>query len=82
MSRDEVLAKAQTVRENLDALDGMPQATFNEFAADPRNLPATLHLLQTAIQALIDIGTVSCSRLGLRTPRSSHDVFVALGQTS
>lgn len=78
MTSDEVLAKAQTVRENLDGLDHIPQGTFVEFAADPRNLPATLHLLQTAIQALIDIGTLCCSRLGLRTPRSSHEVFVAL----
>jgi uncharacterized protein YutE (UPF0331/DUF86 family) len=78
MTRDELLQKAQTVRQNLDELARIPQSTLDEFRADARNLHATLHLLQTSIQALIDIGSRLCAKLGLPTPRSSHDVFVAL----
>ncbi|HEX5053009.1 MAG TPA: DUF86 domain-containing protein [Planctomycetota bacterium] len=78
MTTDEVLAKAQTVRQNLDDLGQIPQGSYDEFGADARNLHATLHLLQTSIQALIDIGSLHCARLGLRTPRSSHEVFVSL----
>ena len=78
MTIDEVLQKAQTIRQNLDDLAAIPQDSFAAFAADPRNLHATLHLLQTSIQALIDIGSLHCARLGLRTPKSSHEVFVTL----
>ena len=78
MTVDEILVKAQTVRQNLDDLAKIPQGSFAEFSADARNLHATLHLLQTSIQALIDIGSLQGARLGLRTPRSSHDVFVSL----
>jgi uncharacterized protein YutE (UPF0331/DUF86 family) len=75
---DELLAKAQVVRAGLAQLADIPQASFAEFDADPRNLPATLHLLQTALQALIDMGSFLGARRGLPTPRSSHDVFVKL----
>lgn len=78
MTIDEVLQKAQTVRQNLEDLEAIPQVTFAEFGGDARNLQATLHLLQTSIRGLIDIGSLYVARLGLRTPRSSHEVFVAL----
>ena len=78
MTYEEVLAKAQIVRQNLAELGQIPQGSLPEFTADARNLQATLHLLQTSIQALIDIGSFLCSRLGLRTPQSSHEVFVLL----
>ncbi len=78
MTIDEVLLKAQAVRQNLEDLSRIPQSSFAEFGADARNLHATLHLLQTSIQALIDIGSLLGARLGSRTPRSSHEVFVTL----
>jgi uncharacterized protein YutE (UPF0331/DUF86 family) len=78
MTADEVLAKAQLVRQNLGELDHIPQGSLAEFNADARNLQASLHLLQTSIQALVDIGSFLCAKLGLPTPRSSHDVFVQL----
>ncbi len=51
MTADEILAKAQVVRQNLEILDSLPQESLEEFTADARNLHAALHLLQTAIQA-------------------------------
>ena len=81
MTFDEVLAKAQVVKQNLDELERIPRATIDDFNADPRNLQATMHLLQTSIQALIDIGSFYCARFGLPTPRSSHEVFVRLEES-
>ncbi len=78
MSDDLELRKAQVVRVNLEKLARIPQATFNEFAADFRNTEASLHLLQTSIQALIDLAVRRCGRLGLDTPRSSFEALEIL----
>ena len=56
MSTDSSFNKAQLVRTNVDKLSRIPQATYAEFAADFRNTEAALHLMQTSIQALIDMG--------------------------
>lgn len=49
MKFNEIQAKLDVMKSNLRAPDPLPQATFDEFAADSRNLPAPLHLLQTSI---------------------------------
>jgi uncharacterized protein YutE (UPF0331/DUF86 family) len=73
-------SKAQLVRSNLEKLARIPQATYAEFAADFRNTEAALHLLQTSIQALIDMGSKACAGLGLETPRTSFEVIERLEQ--
>jgi uncharacterized protein YutE (UPF0331/DUF86 family) len=78
MNGDAVLTKAQIVRENLTQLAAIPQSTLAEFESDFRNVQSALHLLQTSIQSLIDIGSWYCAALGLRTPASSHEVFERL----
>jgi uncharacterized protein YutE (UPF0331/DUF86 family) len=78
MTREEILHKAQLVRANLAKLARVPQATYDEFCSDFRNVEAGLHLLQTSIQALIDVGSSTCARLGLATPRSSHEILERL----
>jgi len=70
--------KAQLVRGNLEKLARIPQATYDEFAADFRNAEAALHLLQVAIQALIDMASKACASLGLETPRTSFEVLERL----
>jgi uncharacterized protein YutE (UPF0331/DUF86 family) len=70
--------KASFVREALAALDTLPLATLDEFLADRRNLPSALHWLQTAIQALIDIGLVVVAARGLPPPRTSGEVLERL----
>jgi len=72
--------KAQLVRGNLEKLGRIPQASYAEFAADFRNTEAALHLLQTSIQAMIDIGSRWCAKLGLETPRTSFEVIERLEQ--
>ncbi|MBI4615909.1 MAG: DUF86 domain-containing protein [Planctomycetes bacterium] len=75
MHSQEVQRKADTVAECLVLLAGVPQGSFEEFSADPLRLPATLHLLQTAIQALIDLGGVAVAREGVRAPDRSRDIL-------
>ncbi|MCA8953132.1 MAG: DUF86 domain-containing protein [Planctomycetes bacterium] len=72
--------KAQLVRNNLEKLGRLPQASYEEFAADFRNTEAALHLLQTSIQALIDLASRACADLGLETPRTSFEVLERLEQ--
>ncbi len=80
MNSPDSLRKAQVVRTNLEKLQRIPQATYDEFASDFRNAEASLHLLQTAIQALLDIGSGVCARLGLDTPRTSFEILERLEQ--
>jgi uncharacterized protein YutE (UPF0331/DUF86 family) len=78
MTSDEILGRAQIVRANLEYLARIPQGSWSEFESDFRNVEATLHLLQTSIQSLIDIGSTLCARLGLETPRSNHEILERL----
>ncbi len=78
MTSSDLPDKAAYVRQAIDELAAIPQGTFEEFLSDRRNLPTALHWLQTAIQALIDIGLVVVASKGLPTPRSSHDVLERL----
>jgi uncharacterized protein YutE (UPF0331/DUF86 family) len=74
----DVANKAAFVREALEELAAIPHDSVEEFRADRRNLPAALHWLQTAIQALIDIGLILVSQRGLPVPRTSIDVLERL----
>ncbi len=70
--------RLEVLRANLEHLAEIPQATFEEFSADFRNLDSALHRLQTSIQALLDLGALLVSRLGLPAPRTSIDILSAL----
>ena len=78
MNEAELAEKAAFVRDALAELEALPQDTLESFLADRRNLPAALHWLQTAIQALVDLGLMQVASLGARTPRTSLDVLEAL----
>lgn len=78
MSANDKLRKAQVVHANLEKLERIPQRSYDEFAADFRNTEASLHLLQTAIQALLDLASGICARLGLDTPRTSFEILERL----
>jgi len=78
MVLDEVQSKLDVLRTNLEQLDRIPLGTFDEFNSDFRNLAASLYLLQTSIQALIDFGGYLVASKALPTPRTSHEVFERL----
>jgi uncharacterized protein YutE (UPF0331/DUF86 family) len=78
LTRADLADKAAFVRAAIEALDGLPRATREEFLADPRNLAAALHWLQTAIQGLLDIGLILVAAKGLPAPRTSTEVLERL----
>ena len=75
MSESDVQRRLEILRVNLERLAEIPQATFEEFSADFRNLDSALHRLQTSIQALLDLGALLVSRLGLPAPSTSIDIL-------
>ncbi len=81
MSENDVQRRLETLRVNLELLAKIPQETFEVFAADFRNLDSALHRLQTSIQALLDLGAVLISRLGLSAPRTSLDILSTLEES-
>lgn len=78
MTFDEVQSKIDVLKANLEKLDRIPQGSYEEFASDFRNAEATLHLLQTSIQALVDLGSWLVARYALPAPRRSADVLARL----
>lgn len=81
MNQSDIQVKLDTVSENLDRLTQLPLDSYEEFARDFRNTDSALHRLQTAIQALTDIGAYVVSSLGLRTPTSTIDVIEVLRES-
>lgn len=78
MTFEQVESKLDALRANLEQLDQIPHSTYEEFAADFRNVAAALYLLQTSIQALIDVAGYVVASRGLATPRTSHEIFERL----
>lgn len=78
MTRDEIQAKIEYFRQNVEDLESLPQSSEGEFMSDPRNLKTALYLLQTSIQVLIDLCGYAGARLGLPTPPTSRGYLEGL----
>lgn len=78
MNAAQLQTKIAVLRSNLAGLDRIPQASLTEFESDFRNLPAALHLLQVAIQTLMDLAGYACARRGLGAPGSSQEILEKL----
>lgn len=78
MVSDEIQSRLDVLRTNLEQLDRIPSSTYEEFAADFRNVAAALYLLQTSIQAVIDLAGYLVASNVLPAPRTSHEVFQRL----
>lgn len=78
MTFEQVQSKLDLLKANLERLDSIPQGSREQFSADFRNVGAALYLLQTSIQALIDLASYLVARNALPTPRTSHEVFQRL----
>jgi len=81
VSESDVQRRLEILRVNLERLAEIPQETFEEFSADFRNLDSALHRLQTSIQALLDLGALLVSRLGLPAPSTSIDILAKLEES-
>ena len=78
MTSDQAGSKLDHIRTVLVRLDELAALAPDEFLADFRNVAATTYLLQTAVQALIDLGGYIVSKRALPTPRTSQQVFERL----
>lgn len=78
MTFEQLQSKLDILKANLEKLDEIPQQTFEVFSSDFRNVGAALYLLQTSIQALIDLAGYLVARHALPTPRTSHEIFERL----
>jgi len=77
-----VQARIAIIEENLSRLAQIPQDDFDRFVADFRNVEATKHLLQTAIEAMIDICAHFVARLRIRAPENGVQLVNALGEVN
>ena len=66
------------IEKNLTYLAQIPQADFEAFQSDFRNLEAAKHLLQTAVEAMVDICAHMVSRLRLQVPGNGRQLVQAL----
>jgi uncharacterized protein YutE (UPF0331/DUF86 family) len=78
MTFEDVQSKLDTLKANLDKLDKIPQASFEQFVSDFRNVDSALHNLQTSIQALTDLAGYLVAQFALPTPRTSHEILQRL----
>ncbi len=74
-----IRAKIDHLRANLVELARLPQDRA-PFLADAHFVYAAIYLLQTSVQALIDLGIYVTARLGLSIPSRSADILDALEQ--
>ncbi len=71
MRKQDVQIHFDTIEENLGKLDRLSRFSYNEFTTEFWYLEAAVHLLQTSIEALVDISRYVIRSLGL----SPADVY-------
>ena len=75
MRKEDIQTKIDVLLDNLEKLKFFSSKTYDEFNSDFRNTDASLHILQTSIQALLDIGGYIIASLGLKTPDTNADII-------
>ncbi|MBI4743860.1 MAG: DUF86 domain-containing protein [Actinobacteria bacterium] len=80
MKKEDILAKIDIIFDNLEKLKFFSSMNYEEFIGDFRNIDASLHILQTSIQALLDIGSYIIASLGLKTPNTNAEIIDILSE--
>lgn len=81
MPADERIARRfQLIRENLARLEELKKLSESEFLSDFRNVEAAKHLLQTSIEALIDVSIQVLATLKEPLPEHHAQVFESLSR--
>ena len=78
LDRETIVRRLRKLEENLALLRELRELEAKEFLADPRNRLSAAHLLQTAIQCVIDIGAHLVSELNLGQVDRYGDIPKAL----
>jgi uncharacterized protein YutE (UPF0331/DUF86 family) len=68
----------KTIETNLQELETLRGRSFEDFEQDSRSVAAAKYWLQTAVQAMIDISSHICARLGLAVQQDSGESIRAL----
>ena len=71
-------SRIRVLETNLRRLEMLRALSFHEFEADFRNIEAAKHLLQIAVEAMIDLAAHFVARLRLGIPNESAQLFMAL----
>ncbi|KYO67302.1 type VII toxin-antitoxin system HepT family RNase toxin [Thermovenabulum gondwanense] len=78
IDKKKILDKIQLIQKNLLKLKTLAQLPQEEFTSDFRYFDSAKYNLQTAIEAMIDIGNHIISRKGLGIPKTYVDTFEIL----
>jgi len=78
MKKEDIQSKIDVIFENLEKLHILKAKTYEDFTSDFRNIDASLHILQTSIQALLDIGAYIIASSGLKTPSTNAEIIEIL----
>lgn len=78
MNQDDIQTKIDLIGDNLEKLNFLRTKTYEDFVSDFRNIASSLYILQTSIQALLDIGSYIIASLGLRTPNTNAEIIEIL----
>ena len=78
MRKQDVQIHFDTIEENLGNLERLSRFNYDEFTAEFWYLGAAIHLLQTSIEALVDISRYVIRSLGLPSADSYRQVPVVL----
>jgi len=77
---ERVTLRFQLIRANLDRLRQLSALPDTEFLSDFRNVESAKHLLQTAIEALLDVSVQVLATLKEPLPDHHAEVFEALAR--
>lgn len=78
MRQEDIQTKIDVIIENLEKLSSLKAKTYADFISDFRNIDSTLYILQTSIQALLDIGSYIIANFGLKMPNTNADIIKIL----
>ena len=78
----EIHNKIQRIEDNLENLKELKKYSEEEFTSDFRNIEATKHLLQTAVEAMIDIANHIIAVRKFKKPGTSAEAFEILAENN
>ena len=78
MNKQDVKINFDTIDDDLEKLEKLSRFSYDEFMAEFWNLDATVRILQTSIEALVDISRYVIRSLGLPSAEAYRQVPVVL----
>lgn len=78
IDRDKILVKLSFLQDNINKLEELKQLSEEDFLGDFRNIYSAKYLLQTSIEAMLDISNHIVARNKWSKIESNRDSFEAL----